>query len=78
MSMLRSPRIVKGHDGEYWISVERTKTGSPSSVPILQKAFKIIEKYENDPRMISSGKLLPVISNQRINAYLKKPASLTG
>ena len=70
--------IVKGHDGEYWINVDRTKTGSPSSVPILPKAFKIIEKYKNDPRMINGGRLLPVISNQRINAYLKELASLTG
>ena len=70
--------IVKGHDGEYWISVDRTKTGSPSSVPILPKAFKVIEKYKDDPRMINSGRLLPVISNQRINAYLKELASLTG
>ncbi|MEX2230576.1 MAG: site-specific integrase [Cyclobacteriaceae bacterium] len=70
--------IVKGHDGEYWISVDRTKTGSPSSVPILPKALRIIEKYKDDPRMINTGRLLPVISNQRINAYLKELASLTG
>ena len=70
--------IVKGHDDEYWVTVDRTKTGSPSSVPILPKAFKIIEKYKNDPRVIHKGKLLPVISNQRINAYLKELASLTG
>ena len=43
--------IVKGNDGEYWIRVDRTKTGSPSSVPILPKAFKIIEKYQDDPRI---------------------------
>ena len=28
--------------------------------------------------MINGGRLLPVISNQRINAYLKELASLTG
>ena len=70
--------IVKGHDGEYWVTIDRTKTGSPSSVPILPKAFKIIDKYKDDPRMINGGRLLPVISNQRINAYLKELASLTG
>ncbi len=75
---LTSKGIGKGHDGEYWINVDRTKTGSPSSVPILPKAFKIIEKYKDDPRMINGGRLLPVISNQRINAYLKELASLAG
>ena len=47
-------------------------------MPILAKAFKIIETYKDDPRMINRGGLLPVTSNQRINAYLKALASLTG
>lgn len=47
-------------------------------MPILPKAFEIIEKYKNDPRVMNKGKLLPVISNQRINAYLKELALLTG
>ena len=34
-------------------------------------AFKIIQKYKDGPRVINKGKDLPVISNQRINAYLK-------
>lgn len=75
---LTSKGIVIGHDGEYCISVDRTKTGSSPSVPILPKAFKIIEKYKDERRMINSGRLLPVISNQRINAYLRELASLTG
>lgn len=65
-------------DWEYWINVERTKTGSPSSVPILPKAFKIIEKYQDDPRLINRDRLLPVVSNQGIDAYRKELASLTG
>lgn len=47
-------------------------------MPILPKASKIIETYKDDPWMINGGGLLPVISSQRINAYLKELASLTG
>jgi site-specific recombinase XerD len=75
---LTPKEIVKGLDGEYWITVDRTKTGSPSSVPILPKAHQIIHKYKDDPCVLNRGKVLPVISNQRINAYLKELASLTG
>jgi integrase len=70
--------IVKGRDGEYWITADQTKTGSSSSVPILPKAHQIIQKYKDDPRVLNRGKVLAVISNQRINAYLKELASLTG
>ena len=70
--------IVKAHDGELWISIERTKTGSPSNVPILPKANKLIEKYRDNPKMLADDRLLPVISNQRINSYLKEVADLCG
>ena len=70
--------IAKGHDGELWVSIDRTKTGSPSNLPILSRAFKIIERYQNNPDLINQGKVLPVISNQRINAYLKELATLAG
>jgi site-specific recombinase XerD len=69
-------QIVKGMDGDYWISIDRTKTGSTSSIPILPKASSIIEKYKGHPEVVSTGKLLPVISNQRINGYLKELATL--
>jgi len=40
--------------------------------------LKLLRKYKENPRVINGGKLLPVISNQRINAYLKELASLAG
>ena len=71
-------QIVKNFDGEYWLSIDRTKTGSPSNVPLLPKALKLIEKYKGRPNVLPDCKLLPVISNQRINAYLKELANLSG
>ena len=33
MEKLIPKGIVKWHDGEIWINVDRTKTGSPANVP---------------------------------------------
>ena len=70
--------IQKGLDGEYWIMVDRAKTGNPSNVPVLPKANQLVLKYKNDPGVLNQGKVLPVISNQRINAYLKEVATICG
>lgn len=75
---LSSKEIVRGLDGELWISLERTKTGSPSNIPLLPKAMRLIDKYRDNPKMVAEDRLLPVISNQRINSYLKEVADLCG
>lgn len=35
-----------------------------------------MEKYSDDPRAVSNGTLFPVISNQRMNGYLKEIAEI--
>lgn len=70
--------LAKGIDGEYWIFTERTKTGIRSNVPLLPTAMEIVEKYYDHPICVESGKLLPVKSNQKMNAYLKEVADLCG
>ena len=74
---LSCDNIVRGIDGERWIFTQREKTGSKSNIPLLPKALKIIEKYKDDPECISNNKLLPVLSNQKMNAYLKEIATLS-
>ncbi len=66
-----------GIDGEQWIFTERAKTSVKSNVPLLPKAIQIIEKYKDGPENTVKGKLLPVISNQKMNAYLKEIAVLS-
>ena len=39
---------------------------------------RILRKYEDNAECIKKGVLLPVISNQRMNAYLKEIADLCG
>lgn len=52
--------------------MDRTKTGVMANIPLLPQAEKIIYKYANHPKVVVSGKLLPLISNQKVNAYLKE------
>ena len=46
------------------------------NIPVLPVAASILEKYKNVAEC--TGKLLPVLSNQRMNSYLKEIADLCG
>jgi integrase len=71
---LRRRDIVVGNDGEKWIHTERVKTDTATRVPLLPQAIKIMESYADHPQCINQGKLLPVMSNQKMNEYLKEIA----
>lgn len=73
---LTSAHIVEGIDGNKWIMSKRNKSGVPYKVPLLQNAQMIIKKYKNHHRTHYSGKILPNLSNQRLNSYLKEIADL--
>jgi len=75
---LRKTDIKVGIDGQQWIMSERQKTGSVTNVPLLPKALEIIEKYKEHPLCLSRNAVLPVSSNQKMNAYLKEIADLCG
>jgi site-specific recombinase XerD len=61
-----------GIDGEYWLFTERKKTGEKVKIPLLPQAFAILEKYKNHSGCINGGGLLPKLSNQKLNSYLKE------
>lgn len=69
---LNKNHFQKGDDNNYWIVVDRTKTDTRCRIPLLPEALEILKKYENHPLLKSSGRLLPVSSNQKMNAYLKE------
>lgn len=73
---LKRSEIVKGIDGEQWIFTARQKTEIPTRIPILSPALKLIDKYAHHPHCIAKNILLPVLSNQKMNAYLKEIADL--
>ena len=70
--------IRPGVDGLDWIFVKRTKTGTPTSVPLLPEALNILKRYEVHPQSLNNNRLLPVSSNQKMNAYLKEIADVCG
>ena len=73
---LTKSNIVIGIDGEKWISTHRQKTESASKIPILPITQMIIDKYENHPLCINENRLIPILSNQKMNAYLKELADI--
>lgn len=75
---LTPEQITIGIDGEKWIHTYRTKTKVRSNIPLLPKAIEILERYKKHPECVYSGRLLPVRSNQKMNAYLKEVADLCG
>ena len=78
VAKLTNDNLSNGIDGQQWIRVNRTKTNTPSRIPLLGPALQIIEKYKNHPVNSDSNRLLPTLSNQKMNAYLKEIADLSG
>jgi site-specific recombinase XerD len=75
---LTAGNLVKGIDGENWLITSRQKTDTDVRMPLLPQAEQLIEKYRNHPKSIFFGTLFPVISNQKMNAYLKEIADVCG
>ena len=68
--------ISIGIDGEYWLITHRQKTEESVKIPLLPEALEIIHRYKNHPAVITSGGILPKLSNQKLNAYLKEIADI--
>ena len=73
LANLRVDNIQKMFDGRLWIVTHRQKTNTKVTVPLLAPAMKILEKYNGQ---YTDGKLLPIITNQKLNCYLKEIAEI--
>lgn len=62
----------------YFIQFTQAKTGESINIPILSTAKEIIDKYNESPERKILKRLLPRISNQKVNAYLKVISDLAG
>ena len=78
VAKLTKANVVIGVDVDRWIFTNRAKTNTPSKIPLLPISNSIVNKYADHPVTSRSGKLLPVMSNQRMNSYLKELADLCG
>ncbi|NDV56775.1 site-specific integrase [Bacteroides sp. 519] len=70
---LRKENIRTSFDGNLWIMGKREKTDVTFSIPLLDIPKKILEKYEG---ALPDNRILPVPSNQKMNAYLKEIGDL--
>lgn len=73
LANLRVDNIQKMFDGRLWIVTHRQKTNTKVTVPLLGPALKILQKYEGK---FHDGQLLPIITNQKLNCYLKEIAEI--
>lgn len=73
---LTKSNINIGIDGGKWIFTHRQKTETASRIPLLPIAEEIIQKYKNHPQCVNKDKLLPILSNQKMNAYMKEIADI--
>ena len=75
---LNHDNLVRNIDRELRIEAKRTKTDAKFGIPLLPTALAILEKYKNHPKVVNGECVLPVLSNQKANAYLKEIAYLCG
>jgi len=75
---LTAKDLQQGVDGNLWIRKQRNKSKQWAHIPLLPDARLIIDRYRSNLQCQRKGVLLPVLSNQKMNAYLKEIADLCG
>ncbi|WP_431126248.1 site-specific integrase [Flagellimonas flava] len=78
VQQLKEEHIIIGVNGDRWIKMPRKKTKAISSIPLLAPAEEIILKYRNHHYVLDGKGVLPVLTNQKSNAYLKEIADVCG
>lgn len=72
---LTQDNIRTSFDGNLWIMTKRQKTDTDVNVPLLKIPQMILEKHKGK---LPNGLLLPIMSNQKLNSYLKEIGDLCG
>jgi site-specific recombinase XerD len=78
LQKLKRSEISTGIDGGKWIFTRRQKTDTPSRIPLLPMAETILVRYAGHPQCLAKDRVLPILSNQKMNAYLKEIADCCG
>jgi integrase len=74
MKQLKRSEVNVAANGELRIYKNRQKTGTAAVIPLLPIAKGILQKYAYDEHCMITDMLLPVLSNQKYNSYLKELA----
>ena len=69
---------IQDINGKLWIKKRRQKTKNWCNIPVLEPAIQIMNKYRNHPVCNKNNTVLPVLTNQKMNAYLKEIADICG
>ena len=70
---LKEENLTRNIHGGFSLVLKRQKTQKNiPETPLLPQPLELIRKYEKHPTRLNEGKLLPVLSNQKFNAYLKE------
>lgn len=78
VQQLRNDHLGIGIDGNKWIFKNRQKTDTRSKIPLLPIAEELVQKYANHPKCVNEDRILPVLSNQKMNSYLKEIGDVCG
>lgn len=72
---LTQDNIRTSFDGSIWVMTKRQKTDISVDVPLMKIPQMILEKYKGE---LPNGMILPILSNQKMNSYLKEIGDLCG
>jgi integrase len=78
MENLKPKNIITSDEQTYWLSMTRQKTGRPYKVVMLPRAHELIKELQEYDTHIRKGYLLPIMSNQKYNSYLKEISEICG
>lgn len=78
VQQLRNDHLGIGIDGNKWIFKNRQKTDTRSKIPLLPIAEELVQKYSDHPKCVNEDRVLPVLSNQKMNSYLKEIGDVCG
>lgn len=78
IKQLKREHIVTDMNGMQWIRKARQKTSNICNIPLMSAAREIMDLYKEHPYCQTHDVLFPVLSNQKMNAYLKEVADICG
>jgi integrase len=78
LQQLKRSDIAQGTDGTKWILTKRQKTKVATHIPLLKNALELLAKYDDHPKCVAGNLAFPVLTNQKMNSYLKEIADCCG
>lgn len=74
--LLTKENITKDINGKNFLKYHRIKTKVRASILLFPQAQRILDKYKDTPVCIVKNEILPTISNQKYNDYLREIATI--